>query len=177
MAQFLWPGGFVVPKCSCYTVTTGFLGQTTQANMYHTFWAFNPWTSYGPSPGKCPNCTHLVYTHSYEYESTGVHMILQYSRISRPIPRFLANERCPGCYLVTSCSNLSTHGPPEGCTSRLRCSRQDFACVKLQRILLRLHRLHSLESKIGSGQRRHLKRSDPAKSEVLKRNPVAAVPI
>lgn len=59
MAQFLWAGGSVVPNCSCYTVTTGFLGQTTQTSMYQTFWALNPWTSYGPSPGKCPNCTHL----------------------------------------------------------------------------------------------------------------------
>lgn len=42
MAQFLWPGGFVVPKCSCYTVTTGFLGQTTQASMYQTFWGLEP---------------------------------------------------------------------------------------------------------------------------------------
>lgn len=103
-----------------------------------------------------------------------------YSRISRPIPQFLAKERCPGYLLsghLTVCSNLSTHVPPEGSTSRLRWSRQDFACVKLQRILPRLHRLHSLESMIGSGQRRHLKRSDAAKSEVVKRNPVAAVPI
>lgn len=76
MAQFLWPVRFVVPKCSPYTVATGFLGQTTQTSMYHIFWALNLWTSYRPSPGRYPSCTHLdvqtclqvqkyVYTHDF----------------------------------------------------------------------------------------------------------------
>lgn len=76
VAQFLWPGGFVAPKCSRCTLATLFLDQTIQASMYHIFWALNPWTCYGPSLGKCPNCTHLsvrtflqirmyVYTHDF----------------------------------------------------------------------------------------------------------------
>lgn len=104
VAQFLWPGAFVVPKCSRCTVATLFLDQTTQANTYHIFWALNPWTSHGPSLGKCPNCTHLTCTHILTNTNVRVHTRLCkcIHGFPGPCPRFSAKERCPSYYLVTS---------------------------------------------------------------------------
>lgn len=119
-----------------------------------------PLTSYGRFPGKCPNGTHLC-VHTFASTKVCVHTTLQmYSRIPRSIPGFPAKEHCSGYYLVTSqteqtCPHTSF---PEGATFRLRWSRQDFACAKLQRILPRLRTLRSAESKIRSGQRGGTKR-------------------
>lgn len=121
-----------------------------------------PRTSYRPSPGKCPNCTHVGVLHAI-LASSKVRVHTRLCEYMHGFPGL-----CPDSWLRNAAlaiiwsphqllKPVHTH-PSPGATSRLRRSRQDFACAKLQRILPRLHRLRSAESKIRSGQRGGTKR-------------------
>lgn len=99
--QLLWPGGVLDPKGSRCPVAAGSLGQIIQAQL---FWALNPWTSYGPSPGKCPSCT-VRCTHILTSTKVRVH-----TRLCKCIRGFPGPS--PGARL--SHAALAITGPPHG---------------------------------------------------------------
>lgn len=154
--QPLWPGGVLDPKGSRCPVAAGSLGQIIQAQL---FWALNPWTSYGPSPGKCPSCT-VRCTHILTSTKVRVH-----TRLCKCIRGFPGPS--PGARL--SHAALAITGPPHGWRKpvhthplprghiRPEMDPAGLSGSKLQRILPRLRRLHSAESRIRSGQKRGTK--------------------
>lgn len=173
-AQRLWPGGIVVPKCSRCSVS----------------WANNPHQRVSNSLGlgpldqlqtfsrktsklhtlRCTTCS------SCKFKSTCTHMTLQmHARVPRPVSGFLATELWLLSGHFTNCANLSTHIPPQG-----QHLAQDGAGRTLHAQSCNGSCRGCVDCSAWNGRfvldREEALRSDPVKSEVVKKNLLGEAP-